>query len=338
VKKAVIFGERNAGLVDVPDPEPFGDWAVVKVHASAMCTEYKGFDAGRASDHIGHEGAGEVVAVEQPGHVRVGDRVVILPQYPCDACALCRAGDSIYCQNSINVKETVGTLEGSGTFAQYALKPVRRLLPIPEGVSYEHATMAIDGIGASFGGLRAIGVDALHTVLVTGLGPVGLGGVANARFQGARVFGVEPVAWRRERALEMGAERVFDPRDDNVLEEIMALTDGRGVDRALDCSGTVEGERVCIDAVRRRGRVAFVGECRQDLRLRIGPDMLTKGLLLTGAWCFNTGDYPRIMQIIRESPLMDLLVSHVMSMSRIQDALELLVTGQCAKVVLKPWE
>jgi threonine dehydrogenase-like Zn-dependent dehydrogenase len=218
------------------------------------------------------------------------------------------------------------------------VKPSRRLLPIPEGVSYAHATMAIDGIGASFGGLRAIGVDALDTVLVTGLGPVGLGGVVNARFQHARVFGVEPVAWRRERALEMGAERVFDPRDENVLEEIMALTNGRGVDRALDCSGTVEGERLCIDAARRRGRVAFVGECRQDLCLRIGPDMLTKGLLLAGAWCFNTGDYPRIMQIIRESPLMDLLVSHVMPMSRIQDALELLVTGQCAKVVLKPWE
>jgi threonine dehydrogenase-like Zn-dependent dehydrogenase len=338
VKKAVIFGNQKTGIVDVPDPKPKEDWVVVKVHASAMCTEYKMFAAGRQAGLIGHEGAGEVSAVAQPGNVEVGDRVIILPGYPCGKCELCLSGDSIYCEGRVDFAEFMGTGEGSGAFAQYVVKPSWRLSLIPDGVSYEKATMAIDGIGASFGGLQAIGVNAFDTVLITGLGPVGLGGIVNARFRGARVIGVEPVPWRRERAKQMGAEEVFDPNDEDILGRIKALTGGRGVDCGMDCSGTAHGERLCIDAVRRRGRVAFVGECSQDLAIQASRDMIRKGLTLVGTWCYNTANIPQILQVIQESPLIDLLISHVMPMRRIQEAFELLVSGKCAKVVLTPWE
>ena len=70
--KARIVGERQSDVVPAPVPEPKEDWAVVKVHASAMCTEYKTWLAGDRREVIGHEGAGEVVAVAQPGRVKVG--------------------------------------------------------------------------------------------------------------------------------------------------------------------------------------------------------------------------------------------------------------------------
>lgn len=338
MKKAVILGERRAELVEVPDPQPKADWALVKVHATAMCTEYKAYLAGRKRDAPGHEGAGEVVAVAQAGPVKVGDRVVIQPQYPDGTCPLCLAGDHIYCENNYDFAAFVGSPEGSGTFAQYALAPASRLWPIPEGVSYEQATMAIDGIGATFGAFQAIGVSAFDTVLITGLGPVGLGGVVNARYRGARVIGVEIVPWRVERARQMGAEVVLDPRDAEILAKIRALTGGRGVDCAVDCSGTVAAERLCIDATRRRGKVAFVGECTDELTIQVSPDLIRKGLTLIGSWHYNLADYPLVMKVIQESPLIDLLISHVMPLSRIQEAFELLASGRCAKVVLRPWE
>ena len=97
--------------------------------------------------------------------------------------------------------------------------------------------MAIDGIGASFGGFQAINVSSSDTVLVTGLGPVGLGAIVNARFRNARVIGVEPMPWRAQRAREMGAIAVLDPTDNaNILPQILDLTDGKGVDCAVDCS------------------------------------------------------------------------------------------------------
>jgi len=69
--------------VDAQVPEPKDDWALVKVHASALCTEYKAYLTGYNLLVMGHEGAGEVVEVAQPGPMKVGDRVVILPQPGC---------------------------------------------------------------------------------------------------------------------------------------------------------------------------------------------------------------------------------------------------------------
>ena len=60
MKVAAILGERQAGLVDVPDPTPKEDWVVVKIHASPMCTEYHAFEHGSKTDGLGHEAAGEV--------------------------------------------------------------------------------------------------------------------------------------------------------------------------------------------------------------------------------------------------------------------------------------
>jgi threonine dehydrogenase-like Zn-dependent dehydrogenase len=338
MKKVAIVGQRKAKLVDAPDPRPKEDWALVKVHVAPMCAEYKGFAAGSKSEFLGHEAAGEVVAVEQPGAVKVGDRVVAMPLYACGRCALCLAGDYIHCQNARGIQEFTGSPEGAATMAQYILKPGWLLMPIPDGVSYEHASLACCGLGPSFGAFRTMGLSAFDTVLITGAGPVGLGAVINARFRGARVIVVESVPFRSERARQMGAEAVLDPGQPDVLQQILELTGGRGVDCALDCSGNVQAERLCMDAARRKGKVAFVGECGDDLRIRVSPDMIRKGLTVIGSWHYNLGDYPGVMQVIRRSPLVDLLISHVLPMSRVQEAFEISASHECAKVMLKPWE
>ena len=279
-----------------------------------------------------------MAAVAQPGRVKVGDRVVVLPQFACGRCALCQAGDYIYCQNEHDYAAVHGSLNGSGTFGQYVLKPGWLLPLIPDGVSYAHATLAIDGIGASFGAFQAIAIGALDTVLVTGLGPVGLGAVVNARYRNARVIGVEPAPWRRERALAMGAAAVFTPDEPDLVGQIRALTGGRGVTCAVECSGRLAAQRLCLDAVRRRGRVAIVGEAADDLVVRASADLIRKGLTLVGSWLYNLGDYANVMQVIQQSPLVDLLVSHTLPLGRIQEGFELLARGEAAKVVVHPWQ
>ena len=338
MKKAVILGERKAALADAPDPKPKEDWALVKVHATPMCTEYKMFVGGHKAEFLGHEAVGEVAEVAQPCKVKPGDRVVVQPVYPCGKCHLCIAGDYIHCQNLHDFADFTGSREGTATYAQYLLKPSWLLSPIPDTMSYEKAGLAICGLGPSMGAFEAMGVSAFDTVLITGLGPVGLGAVANARFRGARVIGVDAVGYRVDKAMAMGAAAVFDPADEDIVKRIKALTDGRGVDCALDCSGTVAAERLCLDATRRKGKVAFVGECGDDLKIRISPDLIRTGITIIGSWHYNLNLYPRIVKVIQESPILDLLISHVMPMSRIHDAFELCASHETAKVILKPWE
>ena len=135
MKKVVVNGVRQAALVETAQLTPVGNWAVVKVHAAPMCAEYKTFLAGTPNALMGHEAAGEVVAVAQPGRVKEGDRVVAMPLYGCGNCALCLSGDYIYCQQQPDFTAATGQTDGRSTMAQYILKQDWLLMPIPDGVS-----------------------------------------------------------------------------------------------------------------------------------------------------------------------------------------------------------
>ncbi len=339
MKQVVVTGKRQAGVIEVGNPSAKDDWAVVKVHAAPMCAEFKSFADGVDQHYFGHEAAGEVVEIAQPGTVKVGDRVAVMPSTPCGKCALCLAGEYIHCQEPFDFEAFHGSRDGSATMAQYLLKPDWLLVPIPDGVSYDHGSMACCGLGPTFGAFNSMRVDRFDTVLVTGLGAVGLGAVVNARYRGARVMGVESHPWRATRALELGAEAVIDPRDEDALEQILAQTrNGRGVDKAVDCSGVAAAHRLCVDATRRKGQVAFVGESRANTPIRISPDMIRKGLTLIGTWHYNLATTPRMMDmIVNLGAELDKLISHTFPIDQIQQAWETQVSGDCAKVILKPW-
>ncbi len=338
MKRAVISGKYQGGVVDADIPNPIENWVLIKILASPLCTEYKGFAAGNRADYLGHEASGEVVEVAQPGRVKAGDRVAVMPQYPCGGCALCRSGDYIHCENVVDFAAFTGSEEGKATVAQYMLKPDWLLTPIPEGMTYEHGAMACCGLGPTYGALDRLRVRGGETVLITGMGPVGLGGVICASHMGAEVFAVESHPYRTAKAKELGAEHVIDPGDEHALEQIRELTGGAGVDKAVDCSGSQSAHRLCIDALRRRGSLAFVGESNGDTRLVVSPDMIRKGIVLKGSWHYNMkGAHDIIGIIARNGAKLDRFITHLYPIDEIQRAWETQVTGECAKVVIQPW-
>lgn len=341
MKKIVISGARQAEVVTVPDPVAKENWVVVKIHTAPMCTEYKTFLSGGPADRLGHEAAGEVVEVAQPGGVQVGDRVAVMPQTSCGCCELCVSGEYIHCQDATNFGDFFGTWDGSATYAQYVAKPDWLLAPIPDGTSYDHGSMACCGLGPTFGAFERIALQSTDTVLITGLGPVGLGGVINATHYGARVIAVDSNTYRANLAKELGAEAVIDPMDEDAVEQICDLThDGRGVDHAVDCSGVPAAHRLGIDATRRKGTVSFVGESGSNgTSLYVSNDMIRKGLTLHGSWHYNRKDTAKLMRIVQANgPKLDKQISHIFPFGQVQDAFELQTTGQSAKVLLKPWE
>lgn len=341
MKKVVITARRSGQIVNAVRPRAVADWAIVKVMTAPLCTEYRRWEAGVPSETLGHEAVGEVVEATDESPVRPGQRVLVTPQSGCGCCSLCLQGEHIYCLNNRDFCKTFGTPDGAGTLAQFLAKPSWLLQPIPDSLSYDHASLACCGLGPTFGALRQVGTAAGETVLITGLGPVGLGGVIVARWMGCRVIAVERNPWRVRRALDLGAEAVYDPDDFEVLRKILSHTESsQGIDHAIDCSGSPHGHRICLEATRRRGIVSFVGESGDESTpLYISPDLIRKGLTLHGSWHYSLQDLPLLFQIICNSgPSLELLISHRLPLSEVQKAWEIQAEGCSAKVLLKPWE
>lgn len=336
MKNVEITGERQVALTDRPEPRPAEDLVVVRITLAPMCTEYKAYRGGYPSAHLGHEAAGEVAAVAQPGRVRVGERVVVMPLQACGVCPLCVSGDYIYCRSPRDIAALTGSDWGGATYAEYLVKPDWMLLPIPDDLETRHAAMACCGLGPTFGAMQRLRVDAFDTLLITGMGPVGLGGVINGVYRGARVIAVESHPYRAKLARDLGAVAVLDPGDPDARQQILDLTAGVGVDKAIDCSGAQPAHRLLIDATRRRGAVAFVGE-GGEVPIHVSNDMIRKGLTLHGSWHYNLADVPRLWHAIRASrDRIDRLVTHTYPLEQVRDAFELQLTGECGKVLLTP--
>ena len=336
MKRAAITGAKTTMLLDTPIPRPKEDWVLVKILAVPLCTEYKNWLNG--SEYHGHEAAGEVVEVSRPGKVKVGDRVVVMPGSPCGKCALCISGEYIHCQNNYNPAEVSGLQHGGDTHVQYLIKQDWLLVPIPEGISYERASLACCGLGPTFGAMENFGVASTDTIMITGGGPVGLGGVINAKFRGARTILVEQLAYRQQKAKELGADLVLDPTDPAIKSKILQYTGELGVDACLETSGTLEAQRLCIDVTKRRGQIALIGECGKDLAINASSDFIRKGITLSGQWHYNLNYIFKIMRVISNSPIAEKLITHVFPMNKFQEAMEISASHNCAKIILKPWE
>ena len=327
--KHLRIGQRRAELVDAPDPVAQDDWVVIKIHAAPLCTEYKAFIADRMAESVGHEGTGEVVEVARPGPLRVGDRVLVSPLAGCGVCRLCRQGDYIHCQAG---------LRSTGHLAQYVAKPAFICPTLPDDIDYVRASLAGCALGPALNAAKRMDLGPFDTYMITGAGPVGMGALVVAKFHGATAIVVESIPLRQQKAREIGADHVLDPNDPDVLDQIMAITGGRGVDKAVDCSGNPQAHRLMIDAVARRGQVAFVGESDEPVAIRPSSDLIRKGVTLHGCWHYNLSHVPDMMHLIRTSPVVDQLISHVLPMTRAQEALEQGAAYETIKVILKPWE
>ncbi len=338
MKIAAIFGPREGGICEVPDPRPRGRYVVVKVTVAAMCIEYKLYQQGNVhGSHtaLGHEGVGEVVATDCAEKVHVGDRVIIHPFNACGRCAVCQSGNSVYCQNMQDVLNETGNTSGIGTMAQYVVKHEDCLTKLPSEISDDHAVMAHCALGMNFGAMQAMQVSANDSLLVSGLGPVGLGCVINGRYRGAQVIAVDGNPYRAGLAIKLGADYVIDPRNDDASCQVLRHTDLLGATASVETSGFPDAKRLLLDGTRPCGRVALVGWSGE---LDVNT-IIAKGLTIYGIWYYNLNDASLLLQMIANTgPQLDILITHRYPMSRLKDAWETQLTGKCGKVLLYPWQ
>jgi threonine dehydrogenase-like Zn-dependent dehydrogenase len=207
-----------------------------------------------------------------------------------------------------------------GAFAEFVRIPSARLgrtlYQLPEEVDWLTGAL-VEPMSV---GLRAAGfasVRAGETVLVTGLGPIGLCVVQALSLTGARVVGIDPSARRRVAAIELGAGRVLEPQED-IADDLYDVAPS-GFDAVCECSGSDRALVQALEAVRPGGTVVLVGLFGRTLSLAPDP-ILTKEVRLQGVYAYRT-EYARAISLfatgqLRASPL----ISHRLPLERIADA------------------
>lgn len=327
MKAAFFAGQGRVDVRHVPRPEPEPGEVLLRVRASALCgSELHAYRDQRGSEDIpGHEIVGEVAAADDARGITIGDRVAVQIMSGCGKCLHCMAGDPEHC---------IELQLHTGGHAEYVALPAACCLPLPPKITWEEGVLlGGDTIGTPYHALTRLNLSASDTAAVFGCGPVGLGALALLRFFGARAFAVEPIGYRRELSCQLGAEVAIDPTVEDAVARINELTQGRGVDVALDCSGAAATTGMALDSAGIHGRVAFIGE-KGEATIRPSPQFIRKELTVVGSWYFTGADYFRILGLYERGLDLSGLITHCFPLEQADQAFATFASGQSGKVLI----
>ena len=282
--KAAVFVEPGRIVLEdkpIPDVGPLD--ALLRVTTTTICGTdvhiLKGEYPVAKGLTIGHEPVGiiEKLGSAVSGFAE-GQRVI--------AGAITPSGHSFACLCGCHSQDGAGTKHGfkamggwrfgntiDGTQAEYVLVPdaMANLGAVPDGLSDEQVLMCPDIMSTGFSGAESAGIRIGDVVAVFALGPIGLCAVAGAKLSGATtIIGVDTVPERLAMAKRMGADLVVDFRTQNPVDAIMELTDGRGVDVAIEALGTQATFEAALRVLRPGGTLSSLGVYSTDLHIPLG--------------------------------------------------------------------
>jgi threonine dehydrogenase-like Zn-dependent dehydrogenase len=279
----------------------------------------------------GHEPSGQVVLVGKGvNKFKEGDRVTVYHIQGCGYCDECRKGFFINCQEP--GRRAYGW-QRDGALAEYMVADESTCILLPDFLTYEDGAMIACGFGTAFQGLLRAKVSAKDIVLVTGLGPVGQAAVILAKAMGAFVIGADIAPERMEMAKKAGADEVF-VSNDTLIGNVMKLTAGKGVEAAVDCSGSAEGRHKCLEAARMWANVVYLGE-QGTVSFEPSPLLLHKNLTLHGSWVTSVSNMELLVEILdRKKIHPSQIITHRFPLKETDKAFEAFASGKTGKVVV----
>jgi len=343
MRGAVLPGNSTAELHDFPVPTPGHGEVLIKVKASTICgsdirciyREHlgKGPEGYQPGMIAGHEPAGQIVACG-PGlrRFKEGDRVIVYHISGCGVCNDCRRGYMISCTSSY--RRAYGW-QRDGGMAEYMLAEEKDLVALPDSLSYVDGAQVACGFGTVYEALQKIGVNGNDSVLVTGLGPVGLATLMLAKALGAnQLIGSDISADRRQLAVDLGLVHHALMADDSTVSDVKRITGGKGVEKAIDCSASPAGRLTAIQATRQWGDIAFVGE-GNSCTFQPSPDIIHDQKKIHGSWVTSIWLMEELVERLERWNIHPAdLVTHRFSLDQVADAYQLMASGQCGKVAI----
>jgi alcohol dehydrogenase len=343
--------------------EPSYGEALVRIESAGVChsdlSTIEGILFKTLPLALGHEAAGVVERVG-PGTTRVapGDHVVFTFVPNCGRCTPCGSGRPALCEPGNRANATGALLRdghrlhaegvdvlhhlGVSGLATYAVAAEESLVRIDAGVPLGIAALfgcaALTGLGAVFEAAR---VAPGTTVAIFGGGGVGLMAALASNIVGATAIVVDPVLHKREVAESLGARATVDPAAGDVAKQIRAHNGGRGVEYAIEASGTVSGFQDAIACTAPGATVVAIGLPRGSARAEVSPAMLVAGdRTVRGSFMGSSvpqRDIPRYVELWRRGKLpIERLVSGTIGLEDINEAMDALASGSALRTVVRP--
>ena len=264
MKVAVMNGVGKMGFVEREIPQPADNEVLVKLEYVGICgSDMHYYETGRIGDYVvkppfvlGHEPGGVVVEVgKNVTHLKVGDRVALEPGKTCGHCEYCREGKYNLCPDVV----FFATPPVDGVFQEYVAHEAALCFKLPENVDTLEGAL-IEPLAVGFHAANQGGAYAGQTAVVFGAGCIGLVSMMALKAEGvSRVYVVDIMQKRLDKAMELGATGVINSMNTDVQEELGRLTEGKGVDLVIETAGMEVTTRQAIHVTKKGATIVLVG-------------------------------------------------------------------------------
>ncbi|HZR59284.1 MAG TPA: galactitol-1-phosphate 5-dehydrogenase [Terriglobales bacterium] len=293
---------KQLEIVDLPTPSPGEGEVLVHVAACGICgSDVHGYDgsSGRRIPPIvmGHEASGRIAAVGTgvTGFPQ-GDRVTFDSTIYCGVCPYCLRGQVNLCDQRKVLGVSCSDYRCSGAFADYVLVPQHIIYRLPDALSFAEAAI-LEAVSVAIHGVSLSGAVYGDTALVFGAGMIGLLTLQALRAAGcARVFIADVDSSRLKLAKSLGATETLQASGAELVAEILRLTNGTGVDVAVEAVGINATVQAAIESVRKGGTVTLVGNISPEVTLPL-QRVVTRQIRLQGS-CASAGEYPKAIELV----------------------------------------
>jgi len=338
----LLPGDSTVRHIELEVPQPGPGQVLLAMRASSICgsdiraiyREHLGHGPEAYQNVVaGHEPAGQVVAVGPDcRRLVVGDRVAVYHIAGCGVCDECRGGYLIGCTSP---HRAAYGWQRDGGHAEYLLAEERTCLPLPDELSFLDGALVSCGFGTAYEALLRLDVSGRDTLLVTGLGPVGLAAAMLGRALGAGpIIGTDVAPERLAIARGLGLVDHGILAGDEAAGQIAEITGGAGCSATVDCSGNAAARLLALRSTRTWGRCAFVGEGGQ-LTLDVSQELIHRQITLHGSWVTSLRHMSELLaNLVRWRLRPDVTVTDTFALADAGAAYKLADAGTAGKVAI----